>query len=89
MQGRELYLTKRREVLNSETHLLEIDLLRKDAHTVAAPYGALRRQGRWDYLIWLHRGGQGERYEVWGRTIRERLPRISAEWANACSRKGD
>ncbi|ETW93271.1 MAG: hypothetical protein ETSY1_39945 [Candidatus Entotheonella factor] len=24
----------------------------------------------------LHRGGEGQRYEVWARGLRERLPRI-------------
>nr|WP_034427457.1 DUF4058 family protein [Candidatus Entotheonella palauensis] len=36
----------------------------------------LARQGTWDDLVCLHRGGEGQRYEVWARGLRERLPRI-------------
>lgn len=75
-EGRETYLTKQQEVLASETHLLEIDLLRSGEHTVAAPRGALLAKGRWDYLVCLHRGGQRGRYEVWPIALRQRLPRI-------------
>ena len=75
-EGRQLYLTKQREILESQTHLIEIDLLRRGKHTVAPPRERLLRQGRWDYLVSLHRGGQGKRYEVWAITVRQRLPRI-------------
>ncbi len=74
--GHDLYLTKQRECLASETHFIEIDLLRRGAHTIAAPEACLRDQGAWDYLICLHRGGEGSRYEVWARRIWERLPQI-------------
>ena len=36
-EGRKLYRQKQREILSSDTHLLEIDLLRAGQHTVAAP----------------------------------------------------
>lgn len=74
--GHELYLTKQRECLASDTHFIEIDLLRRGTHTVAAPEMYLRDRGSWDYLICLHRGGEGARYEVWARPLREHLPRI-------------
>lgn len=75
--GQDEYRRKQRDTLRSDTHLLEIDLLRGGAHTIAAPAGdiaALRRDG-WDYLVSLHRAGAGYEYEVWPRTLRERLPR--------------
>jgi len=75
-EGRRLYLTKQQEVLNSPVHLLEIDLLRSGEHTVAPPRDALLQRGRWDGLISLHRGGAGERYEVWPVLLRQRLPNI-------------
>jgi len=75
-EGRELYLTKQREVLASQTHLIEIDLLRSGEHTVAPPRAHLLGKGAWDYLAVLHRGGQGRRYEIWTMTVRERLRRI-------------
>jgi hypothetical protein len=74
--GKELYQSKQRELLASQTHLIEIDLLRRGSHTVAAPQAYLEQQGTWDYLICLHRGGEGQRYEIWARSLRERLPRI-------------
>jgi hypothetical protein len=74
--GRRLYLTKQQEVLESQTHLIEIDLLRQGEHTIAPPWELLLRKGLWNYLVSLHRGGQGERYEVWPITLRQRLPRI-------------
>ncbi len=76
-QGRQLYLTKQREILDSQTHLIEIDLLRQGEHTVAIPLEALLQKGiKWDYLICLHRAGHGRRYEVWTIRLRQRLPRI-------------
>ena len=57
-QGRRLYQQKQGELLGSKTHLLEIDLLRAGAHTVAAPLDYLVDRGSWDYLVCLHRGDQ-------------------------------
>jgi len=86
-EGRRLYLTKQQELLESRSHLIEIDLLRSGQHTVAVPEEALRREGRrrgarWDYLISLHRGGDGARYEVWPVLVRVRLPRIHVPLAD-------
>ena len=81
-EGRELYVTKQRELLGSQTHVIEIDLLREGAHTVAAPRGHLLRRGKWDYLVCLHRGGQGGRYEVWAVPLRQKLPRICVPLAD-------
>jgi len=75
-EGRRLYLTKQRELLESEISLLEIDLLRAGEHTVAPPREELELRGTWDYLVSLHRGGQGQVYEVWPVALRSRLPRV-------------
>lgn len=83
-EGRQLYLTKQREILASQTHLIEIDLLRQGEHTIAVPREALLQRGiQWNYLVCLHRGGEGRRYEVWPITVRRRLPRISVPLADA------
>jgi hypothetical protein len=75
--GRDSYLRKQRDVLRSEVHLLEIDLLRRGAHTAGVPEAALRGQrARWDYLLCLHRGGRGPSFELWPLGVRERLPRV-------------
>lgn len=76
-EGRNLYLTKQREVLDSRTHLIEIDLLRAGQTTVAASMAHLASETRWDYVVCLHRGGQGLRFEVWPITLRARLPRFT------------
>lgn len=81
-EGRQLYLTKQREILESETHLIEIDLLRQGEHTVAPPRESLLRKGPWDYLVSLHRGGQRWNYEVWAIPVRQRLPRIRVPLAD-------
>jgi hypothetical protein len=81
-EGRELYLTKQREVLRSEVNLIEIDLLRQGEHTVSAPRASLLPRGRWNYLVCLHRGGQRGRFETWPRTVRDRLPCISVPLEN-------
>ena len=76
-EGNALYRAKQRELLQSETHLIEIDLLRRGEHTAAISREALLRHGRWDTLVCLHRSGDRERYSTWPRTMRERLPRIA------------
>src|SRR5437868_6265649 len=55
-EGWRLYKQKQEEVLASQTHLIEIDLLRQGEHTVAAPKAPLLREGHWDYIVSLHRG---------------------------------
>lgn len=76
-RGRRLYKEKQSQVLESLTHLVEIDLLRDGEYTVAAPQEVLREESRWDYLACLHRGEQMETFEVWPISLRERLPRIA------------
>lgn len=83
--GRELYMKKQDELLGSRTHLIEIDLLRQGPHTVAAPEPLLAEHGPWHYVVSLHRGGEGERYETWPVELRQRLPRycVPVEGADA------
>lgn len=76
-EGRRQYLAKQKERLSSRTHLIEIDLLRKGPHTVAAPAYWLNQQDPWHYVVSLHRGGAGRgRFEAWTTNIRNRLPRF-------------
>jgi hypothetical protein len=80
--GRQLYLTKQQELFESQTHLIEIDLLRRGEHTVLAPREKLLLKGYWDYLVCLHRGGQGRQSEVWPIRLRQPLPRIRVPLAD-------
>ena len=76
-EGHELYRRKQKEVLASDTHLVEIDLLRQGEHTLAVPRHALDPHRPWHYGISISRAGQRERFEVYLLTIRQRLPRIA------------
>lgn len=75
-RGRDLYLKKQTEVLDSETHLLEIDLLRAGAHTIGLSEELLARQGKKHYTICLHRADTPRRFEAWPVDIRQPLPRV-------------
>ena len=57
------------------TSLVEIDLLRSGEHT-GGPSLPVQRRGTWDYLVSVHRGGQGSRFEVWPIRLRDPLPTI-------------
>jgi hypothetical protein len=73
---RRQYLTKQEELLNSSTHLLEIDLLRAGAPTVMPAPERLSERKPWHYVTCLHRAGRGRTFEVWLSSIQERLPRV-------------
>ena len=76
-EGRGSYRKKQDEVLNSDIHLLEIDLLRGGAHTVAPAYeDILLKCSNWDYLISLHRHQKRWKYELWHCSLRSPLPKI-------------
>jgi len=74
--GRDLYLQKQRAILDSETHLLEIDLLRQGLHTVAAPIEALRERDGWSGAVSLHRSYRRYRYAYWAVRLRQPLPKV-------------
>jgi hypothetical protein len=76
-EGNALYRAKQQALLHSQVNLIEIDLLRRGEHTVAATREALLRHRRWDYLVCQHRSGDRDRYSTWPRTVRDRLPCIS------------
>ncbi len=77
-QGRELYLRKQREVLNSRVHLVEIDLLRGGQHTTAVPLSfALPKTGPIDYHVCIHHFDNLEDYYVYTILLPERLPEIA------------
>ena len=75
-EGRTKYLEKQKHLLNSPTHLVEIDLLRAGEHTVAVPEESMPGEP-WDYVVCLHRGDSGGRFHVWPAPLPARLPRFS------------
>jgi len=75
--GQASYLAKQREVRGSQTHLVEIDLLRAGQHVLAVPEWAARGSGPYNYLICVNRAeGKRDRFEWYPRQLRQRLPRI-------------
>ena len=75
-QMRNEYLSKQQDVLRSETHLIEIDLLRAGAHTIAAPIEEARIENNWHYVISSSLAWRRELMDYWPVTIRESLPVI-------------
>lgn len=69
--GRASYIRKREEVLNSKTHLVEIDLLRGGSSFLPK----LKRRGG-DYFVHVSRAGQRPKGELWRIRLNQRLPPI-------------
>ena len=75
--GRDLYVRKQQEILRSQTHLIEIDLLRSGEHTTAVPLQrAVARTGPFDYHVCVHRFDNLEDYLVCPIRLEDRLPEI-------------
>jgi hypothetical protein len=75
--GREKFLEKQRKTLESETHLVEIDLLRGGAHTLAVPRDLVKAQaGPFDYLVSIHRFDRPKEFLVYPIALSQRLPEI-------------
>jgi hypothetical protein len=71
-RGRDIYLAKRRDVLRSHVHLVEIDLLRGGERIPSPeplPPG--------DYLVHVSRAEKRPRGEVYTWTVRETVPEIA------------
>jgi hypothetical protein len=76
--GRQLYLRKQGEVLDSRIHLVEIDLLRGGQHTTAVPLGRmLEKTGPLHYHVCIHHFDNLEDYFVYPFTLANRLPVIA------------
>jgi hypothetical protein len=76
--GRDLYLRKQRELLDSKVHLVEIDLLRGGEHTTAVPRNRLARVVTdFDYHVCIHHFDNLEDYFVYPVRLPEPLPDIA------------
>ncbi len=76
--GRDLYLRKQREILESKVHLVEIDLLRAGEHTTAVPRRRLLKAvGARDYHISIHHFDSLEDYFIYPIGLSEPLPEIA------------
>jgi len=76
--GREKYLEKQREVLASQVHLIEIDLLTAGTHATAVPRDlAIKKAGHFDYHICVHRFNRPRDFFVYPIRLEQRLPGIA------------
>lgn len=74
-EGQDLYLEKQRQVLASDANLVELDLLRRGAPTVAgAPL--LPSLGAYHYLVCVSRPANRKAFLFYPVTVRDRLPRV-------------
>lgn len=77
-KGRTLYLRKQREILDSDSHLVEIDLLREGTHTTAVPENRLRQMApAFDYHVCVHSFDQPETFAVYTIRLTDRLPSVA------------
>jgi Protein of unknown function (DUF4058) len=71
-KGRASFMARRHEIMNSEAHWVEIDLLRTGTPTVTDP--PLRPS---DYRVLISRADQRARTRFWPISVRQDLPVIS------------
>ena len=74
---RDEYQRKQQDILCSETNLVEIDLLRSGAHTVAAPLEEDWAGNNLHYIILSSPHWRRDLFDCWPVTVRERLPVIT------------
>ena len=69
------YRAKQREILAGQSHLVEIDLLRKGTHVTAVPRACAREEaGPYDYHVSIHRFDRPKDFFVYPIRLEERLP---------------
>lgn len=77
-KGRELYLKKQNEILESPIHLVEIDLLRGGRHTTPVPRPKITSKiGPFDYHVSLRRFDQPTVVFVYAWRLRDKMPEIA------------
>jgi hypothetical protein len=74
--GRDQYLAKQADVLQSRLNFVEIDLLRGGSHTVSVPAEDVAERAPYDYLACITREAKPWGYEVFAWRVPSRMPRI-------------
>ncbi len=74
--GRVSYKAKQAETLARECHLIEIDLLAHGRHVLCIPEWRLKPFKPFDSLCCVNRWSARNRFELYPRTLRQRLPRL-------------
>jgi hypothetical protein len=80
--GRVSYQAKQRETLGGECHLIEIDVLRIGRHVVCVPEWRVEPLKPFDSLCCVSRWPRRNRFELYPRRLRERLPRLAIPLAD-------
>jgi len=80
--GRVSYEAKQQETLARECHLIEIDLLRHGRHVLCVPEWRVEFLRPFDFLCGVNRWPVRSRYELYPRSLRERLPRLKIPLAD-------
>ena len=73
--GRQEYLQKQEQLLDTKVNLVEIDLLGYGQDTVLARHAAIDEPPDWRYLVNVSREEQRSALELYAIPLRERLPR--------------
>ena len=82
--GRDSYLAKQRDVLASDAHLVEVDLLRHGPYVLAAPEVEVQSVLPYDYLVSVCPADEPSRveFDLYPRTLRQSLPRVAIPLAD-------
>ena len=75
-RGQEMYRQKQQEILDSPTHLVEIDLLSQGLSTIALPENSRANLPSHRYLVSVSRGPEHRQLELYPVTLFQRLPRF-------------
>jgi hypothetical protein len=75
--GRASYQAKQQETLAGDCHLVEIDLLRGGRHVACIPEWRVELLKPFDSLCCVNRWPQRNRFELYPRRLRERMPRLA------------
>ena len=75
-EGQKLYVQKQREILHSDTNLVEIDLVRSGQRVIAFPEHRIPLQHRGNYLVCVRCACSERTRELYVLPLRERLPAI-------------
>ena len=79
--GRESYQSKQKETLDRDCHLVEIDLLRHGRHVLSVPEWRVKLLQPYSTLCCINRWPMRNRFELYPRSLRDRLPRLKVPLA--------
>jgi hypothetical protein len=75
-EGHRLYRQKQAEIMGSQAHLVEIDLLGQGMPTIALPEVGFEKLPPYRYLVGVSRAPDREKFEMYPAVLEKRLPRF-------------